>query len=141
MKRAPKLALAFGVVAAALGAAATATSWLGHTQNEAGAELFDGRRPLAARIAGHDEALPPLASRCSNCHAGANAVGGELNDATLASLRPRRGGPPSRYDAARLCRLLREGIDPAHVMVPREMPRYTIDDQACAALWSHLSRA
>lgn len=139
MKRFAKLALAIGLVAAALGAAAT--TWLGHSHRAAGAELFDGRRPLAARIVGHDEALPPLASRCSNCHTGPNAVGGELNGETLASLRPRRGGPPSRYDAVRLCRLLREGIDPAHVMVPREMPRYTIDDEACAALWSHLSRA
>lgn len=141
MKRATNLALAVGLVAAGLGAAATAPTWLAGPGGAAGAEWFDGRRPLVARIAGHDEALPPLASRCSNCHAGPGAVGGELNRATLAGLRPRRGGPPSRYDAARLCRLLREGIDPAHVMVPREMPRYTIDDEACAALWSHLSRA
>ena len=50
-----------------------------------------------------------------------------------------RGGPPSGYDRGTLCRLLREGIDPAHVMVTRTMPRFDLDDAACAALWTHLS--
>lgn len=131
------VASAAGLLLAGLAAAAAAGAWRGQAE---GAELFDGRRPLVARIAGHDEALPAQASRCSNCHAGTSPVGGELSATTLASARPRRGGPPSRYDAARLCRLLREGIDPAHVMVPREMPRYTIDDAACEAMWAHLSR-
>lgn len=138
-RKAPALAvgLGLGLLLTSLAAAALAGDWLVRSD---GAELFDGRRPLVARIAGHDEALPPLASRCANCHTGPQAVGGELTGATLASERARRGGPPSRYDAARLCRVLREGIDPAHVVVAKEMPRYAIADGACAALWAHLSQ-
>ena len=52
--------------------------------------------------------------------------------------RSRRGGPPSAYDAASLCELLREGIDPAWVMVRQEMPRYAATDAQCIALWAFL---
>lgn len=125
---------------AALGALAWLTpkisAWRAATD---GAALYEGRKPLAARIAGHEEQLPSVATRCSNCHEGPQTVA-TLNASTLAVKLPRRGGPPSRYDAATLCRVLREGIDPAYVMLPRAMPRYDIDDAGCAAMWAHLSR-
>jgi hypothetical protein len=52
--------------------------------------------------------------------------------------RARRGGPPSNYDREGFCALLRRGIDPAFVMISVEMPRYTIDDASCRALWRYL---
>jgi cytochrome c553 len=103
-----------------------------------GAALYEGRKSLIARIAGHEEDLPPVATRCTNCHEGPQTVA-TLNAGTLAVKLPRRGGPPSRYDATALCRALREGIDPAYVTLPRAMPRYQIDDADCAAMWAHLS--
>jgi hypothetical protein len=119
-----------------------------------GAELFDGRRPLPARIHGHDEPLPPTAARCTNCHGGGTTTnvngaagaasaalfGPPLTAATLATSQARRGGPPSVYDAAALCRLLRTGVDPAFVQIPRAMPRYEIDDAGCAALWAWMAQ-
>ena len=116
---------------------------------ERGRRLFAGELPLLARIAGHDAALPSHASRCVNCHgvadgaagaASAPSFGTPLSRARLVNPQPRRGGPPSRFDEASLCRLLRSGVDPAHVMVPSAMPRYEIDDADCRALWAHLSR-
>ena len=67
-------------------------------------------------------------------------MGPTLSAATLTGLLPRRGGPASRFDEAALCRLLREGIDPAHVLLPKTMPRYAIDDADCRALWTWLTR-
>ncbi len=118
-----------------------------------GRQLFAGEQPLSARIAGHDTTLPAHATRCINCHADANANGvapsgapasaqpyaTRLSRDSLASLRSRRGGPPSRFDAASLCRLLRTGVDPAHVVIPRSMPRYELTDVDCGALWAYLS--
>jgi cytochrome c553 len=123
------LALLVGVVAAGL-------RW---QARQAGQALFRGDTPLAARIGGHAESLPALATRCSNCHEGAQRVGGVLNRQGLAEARPRRGGPPSRYDAATLCRTLRKGIDPAHVTLPQAMPLYEMTDAQCSALWAYLT--
>lgn len=113
-----------------------------------GRQLYVGEAPLAARILGQDFALPTQASRCINCHGpGAAAVGASaataapaLSAATLTDAMRRRGGPPSRYDAAVLCTLLRRGVDPAHVMIERTMPRYEISDADCRSLWMHLTR-
>jgi len=63
-----------------------------------------------------------------------------LSRHSLASLQPRRGGPPSRFDDSSLCRLLRTGVDPAHVVIQRSMPRYELSDADCRALWAHLSK-
>jgi hypothetical protein len=115
-----------------------------------GHQLFLGDVPLAARIVGQDFALPQQASRCINCHgpgaaaagaagAGAQPAAPPLSAATLGQPTRRRGGPPSRYDAATLCVLLRSGVDPAHVMIQRTMPRYDITDADCAALWRYLT--
>ncbi|MGF6527722.1 hypothetical protein [Variovorax sp. PvP013] len=108
----------------------------------------DGAAPvLHGRLAGHASDLPPQATRCVNCHAAGGAAaspataafGPSLGPATLTRAVSRRGGPPSRYDAASLCRLLRDGIDPAWVMVDAAMPRYAVSDAQCEALWARLS--
>lgn len=113
---------------------------------DAGRAAFTGQSPLVARMPGHAEALPAVAARCSNCHAapgvpaaGNGALGPALNAAALMQALPRRGGPPSRYDAAALCRALREGVDPAGVMLGSAMPRYRIDDLGCRQLWTLLT--
>lgn len=114
-----------------------------------GARLFDGREPLTATLAGHATPLPAQTARCSQCHAGpvtpiaANSwpalPGPPLDSRHLRAALSRRGGPPVAYDLAAFCRTLREGIDPAHVMLPRTMPRFDIDDRRCEALWAHLT--
>ena len=111
---------------------------------QAGSALYHGELALTGRIVGHDLDLPAQASRCINCHGAAVAASAPplaplLNAASLTRLTPRRGGPPSRYDTASMCALLRSGVDPAHVMIPRTMPRYTITDADCKALWAFLS--
>ena len=115
-----------------------------------GERLFGGEAALPARIIGQDFALPAQASRCVNCHGPARGnapssppsapgIAPALTRATLADPLRRRGGPPSRYDAASLCTLLRSGVDPAHVMISRTMPRYEITDADCRSLWQHLT--
>jgi hypothetical protein len=126
---------AFAVVLAAV-AAAVLPAWQARAD---GAALYEGRQPLAARVSGHEQPLPAPAARCTNCHEGAQAIAPALNAGTLVHRLPRRGGPPSRYDAAALCRLLRDGVDPAWVTVPRAMPRYELDERSCATLWAYLS--
>lgn len=116
---------------------------------ERGRQLFNGQALVPARIHGQDFALPADASRCINCHApvrggsaassAAQRLGPALTPALLTDAVRRRGGPPSRYDAASLCRLLRTGIDPAHVIILRTMPRYEITDADCRSLWLHLN--
>lgn len=109
-----------------------------------GAALWSGASPLTARIDGHANLLPPEAARCINCHSGAVEVSASaapvLTARHLREPMARRGGPPSRYDAAAFCTLLRTGVDPASVLLPRHMPRYEITDADCHALWLHLTR-
>lgn len=107
-----------------------------------GAQLFDGQEPLKGAIVGHDDALPAFASKCVNCHDPAASekanYGSKLTRAALLEAVARRGGPPSRYEIGSFCRLLRTGIDPAHIIILRAMPRYEIDDAQCLALWNYL---
>lgn len=127
-----------------------------------GRRLFVGEAMVRGTITGHQNALPALASRCVNCHsasaaardtAAASAVSATASATTTSSFAPaltrqhltgliaRRGGPPSRYDEASFCRLLRTGIDPAYVLIPRNMPRYELPDADCHALWAYLNEA
>jgi hypothetical protein len=112
-----------------------------------GAALWAGAQPLDGRIAGHAQRLPPSATRCINCHGSAavdparDSTAPPLTAQHLLQSQPRRGGPPSRYDAAAFCTLLRTGVDPAAVLLPRQMPRYTIAQADCRALWSFLVEA
>lgn len=120
--------------------------------SDRGPRLFSGEIALTARLAGHASPLPPHAARCVNCHslaaaghasvaASAAGLGPALGAATLARDIRRRGGPPSRYDEAAFCRLLASGIDPADIIVTRQMPRYEMSREDCAALWRHLVEA
>jgi hypothetical protein len=117
-----------------------------------GHALFSGAQPLAAHVAGQDFALPQDAAACASCHEsppssgpaaawpdGAPRFGPPLTRAALTQAVRRRGGPPSVYDGVRLCRALRDGIDPAWVVIPQSMPRYAFTDQQCRALWAFLS--
>jgi hypothetical protein len=110
----------------------------------AGRSAFVGDKPLAARLPGHSLDLPAEAVRCINCHAPATGTSGQaafaplLTSKYLNELRSRRGGPGSRYDATSFCRLLREGLDPAGVMINTAMPRYSLSPQGCEDLWAYL---
>ena len=114
---------------------------------ERGRELFEAELPLSARMVGHTDALPQQAARCRNCHSKQALAAGDaaqdfapqLNASTLQRALPRRGGPPSKYDLKALCRLVREGVDPAHVMIQQAMPRYTMSEADCEALWIYLT--
>jgi hypothetical protein len=120
---------------------------------EHGQRLFHGADALRARIAGHSADLPTASSRCVNCHLAPGspstagpaasrpaAFGPDLTAESLRQARRRRGGPPSRYDARSLCKVLRTGIDPVHILMPAAMPRYAASDLECEALWAYLNR-
>jgi hypothetical protein len=110
---------------------------------ERGGALFQGQEALSGRIRGQDEALPPEVVRCVNCHGAASSgnrvsrvVAPHLDSALLLEFRQRRGGPPSRYDQPAFCKLLRTGVDPAKILIAREMPTYDLDEPQCVSLWS-----
>ena len=113
-----------------------------------GKALFYGDTPLVARIAGHESALPPNATRCANCHVpgedvkqtDSGAFGPILDLGSLTALRSRRGAPPSRFDSRSFCTLLRTGVDPAYVLITRDMPRYELTETECNELWQHVTR-
>jgi hypothetical protein len=122
-------------------------------QLERGRQLFSGELELAARLLGHDIDLPTLASRCINCHEArdkaltADGRQGDVPPETyavalsgqgLTTPRSRRGGPPSAFDVASLCTMLRTGVDPASIIVSTTMPRYEISDVQCEDLWVYL---
>jgi hypothetical protein len=126
--------------------AASATSTTSaHEEYARGEALFLGTIDLHGRIYTHVADMPPAVVRCSNCHAVADgpdvtrSLAPRLTHDLLLLPRARRGGPPSHYNRDGLCTLLRRGIDPAFVMISVEMPRYTIDDVNCHALWRFLT--
>jgi hypothetical protein len=110
-----------------------------------GQALFSGTIELHGRIYTHVTDMPPSVVRCSNCHAVADgpdvprSQAPRLTPGWLILPRARRGGPPSHYSRDGFCTLLRKGVDPAFVMVSVEMPRYSIDDVDCGALWRYLT--
>ena len=124
-------------------------------EQETGRQLFAGERPLTATMAGHSAPLPQDAVRCTNCHrreTGAVArpaaesaldetqdFGPGLGAGSLTRGVARRGGPPSVYDGGSFCRVLREGIDPAHVVIAQTMPRYTMTPAECESVWIFLT--
>ncbi|WP_415750327.1 hypothetical protein [Burkholderia sp. BCC1985] len=114
---------------------------------EAGHALFTGAAPLTGRMLTHPGDLPSNVVRCANCHAPEigpavrNSIAPRLTRAWLVDLQSRRGGPPSRYDQEGFCTMLRDGVDPAYVLLNVEMPRYRISDGDCAALWHFLTGA
>ena len=44
-------------------------------------------------------------------------------------------GPVARVG----CALLRTGLDPAYVLINVAMPRYTLNERDCTALWRYLN--
>lgn len=125
--------------------------WQIQAQASVGAALFQGKAAPAppARLNRHAMDLPAAATACINCHqigypnklARNVPFGGWLSSQQLTQLRARRGGPPSRFDAASLCELLRSGRDPALVIVNTTMPRYEVNAAQCEALWTYLNTA
>ena len=132
--------------------------WLRPSARERGSHLFHGTVPLTGRILGHDEPLPADAAQCKNCHGlesapaapsapkqgetaalPAETVGPKLGPTSLTRAVKRRGGPASVYTADAFCRLVREGVDPAQIVIPQLMPRYTLSDAECNALWAYLT--
>lgn len=112
-----------------------------------GARLFDGSEPLAGTLSGHGAPLPAAATRCTQCHTGpgasataASSFAPPLDRRRLREAHTRRGGPPVAYEQASFCRTLRTGVDPAHIVLPRAMPRFDADDAQCAALWDYLTQ-
>lgn len=148
--------LAIALLSGVLLAEAVRAGWQAYARLRLGQALFTGIAGEASprgRLPGHLQDLPPMATRCSNCHETEMAAtstaaaarrletfGPPLNAMTLRTAMSRRGAPPTRYDQDSLCRVLREGIDPGWVMISQSMPRYRISDAQCAALWSWLSR-
>jgi len=116
-----------------------------HEEYVRGQALFSGSINLRGRIYTHVADMPASVVRCSNCHAVADgpdvplSLAPRLTHDLLLLRRTRRGGPPSNYDRDGFCRLLRRGVDPAFVMISVEMPRYTIDDADCKALWRYVT--
>ena len=108
-----------------------------------GGRLFNGEPALTARLAGDPTLLPSAASRCSNCHQNADpnttSFGPVLTSTSLLNDLKRRGGPPSHYDLKSFCALLRTGLDPAHILIARTMPRYELDEDSCRALWKYVT--
>ena len=123
------------VRAAALAEASAAT----------GRRMFYGDASLQGAILGHPEALPPRLIACANCHGGgaaglaAASFGPRLDGTRLTEMRGRRGGPPSAFSPVSFCRMLRTGVDPASILITRQMPRYTLDDNQCLGLWHYLT--
>lgn len=129
----------------ALGLLLAVPSLGGGSASERGRALFVGREALSGKLRHHRSTLPAEVVACRNCHAlgseasppGARAP--RLDRALLLEARARRGGPPSAYAEASFCKLLRTGIDPAHVFIAREMPVYRADDGQCRSLWQFLT--
>jgi hypothetical protein len=131
---------AFTIALTALLVAATA-------QADPGEDLYSGRLPMEARLRGDSRPLAQSAARCVNCHEPGprqsladTAYAPRLDKTSLATSNPRRGGPSSVYDEQSFCRLLREGIDPAYMLLRRSMPVFEVDDAQCASLWQYLSQ-
>ncbi len=111
-----------------------------------GRALFTGHEPLAGRVRDHRSPLPPQVVVCRNCHADQPLPGPpsptaapRIDRGLLLQALPRRGGPPSVYDRPAFCRLLRTGVDPAYVLVAREMPVFQLDDLQCDSLWLYVT--
>jgi hypothetical protein len=107
--------------------------------------MFTGRQPLVAKIRGHQHGMPAEVVVCANCHTRSGSDAGPpaapiIDRHLLREQRQRRGGPPSAYDVSSFCRLLRTGVDPAHVLVDRVMPTYDLSDGACSSLWEYLAK-
>lgn len=118
-----------------------------------GAMLFSAlitppNEELVGYMVGHNDPLPSVASRCSNCHwqlgsekkpsAVGSQFGPDLTASHLRETKKRRGGPAFAYDEHSFCRVLRDGLDPTMVIIDQVMPRYRASDLQCKDLWNFL---
>lgn len=114
--------------------------------NDASGEaIYHRAEGVVPRIGG--EVLAARAARCANCHGeqGEGRMEGTLtaaplNRGGLTGSQSRRGGPASSYSRDRFCQSLRTGIDPAGIMFKAAMPRYTLSEESCTALWDFVTR-
>lgn len=132
-----------GFVAAALAMVVAGTAVAAGVR-ERGEAIFVGHEPIQGTIRGHRSSLPPDTVKCVNCHKAKDpqsppSPAPVLTRSLLFDKIPRRGGPPSSYDAASFCKMLRSGIDPAYILISRVMPVYDVDDAQCASLWGFLT--
>jgi hypothetical protein len=110
-----------------------------------GRDIFLGAVPLRATILGQSSRLPPETAACGNCHAtnsqpeADGSFAPRLDRSTMMESRRRRNGPPSHFSPTTFCRLLRTGVDPAYIVISRQMPRYQLNDNACLDLWRYLT--
>ncbi|MFL9886046.1 hypothetical protein PQR66_23610 [Paraburkholderia agricolaris] len=107
-----------------------------------GCAIFNGQHALAAQLRGDDRTLPASTTRCINCHTQTDPAGAFAPPLTrdyLLDAVNRRGGPPSHYDLASFCRVLKNGVDPAGVVLRKSMPHYQISDAECTALWRFIT--
>jgi hypothetical protein len=125
----------------------TASSALADNPESYGERLYRGEAKLSGVIAGHSMEMPQAVLACTNCHAArpdgaaAQTTAPDLRGGWLGQFRSRRNGPVGRYTQAGFCRALRTGIDPMYVVLPVQMPRFTMPDLDCAALWAYLNGA
>lgn len=124
--RVPAVALTVGAGADPGGAGAAGPSGLSAAGPERGAEASGAASGAAA------------APRPAAVTASTEPYAVALTRDSLLGLRTRRGGPPSAFDEASLCRLLRTGVDPAQVLISTTMPRYTVSDVQCRQLMAYL---
>ena len=129
--------------------------WVYHYQSgfaddlyKRGANIFYTGSHLSGRLEG-TEALGSPELKCANCHepsrspfkndnSTSKGPGGEIRHGILLQTLSRRGGPSFRYDLSSFCQLLKTGVDPTNIVVPRLMPRYDISTDDCRALWIYL---
>lgn len=106
-----------------------------------GCAIFNGQHPMTAHLRDDDRPLPSFATRCVNCHGGTStkpAFAPPLTHDALLGAASRRGGPISHYDAMAFCRAVKDGVDPAGVLLRKSMPHYRIADTECQALWQYV---
>ncbi|MBR7779701.1 hypothetical protein [Undibacterium rugosum] len=131
-------------------------SYANQRDPDLGRKLYMGAISVPAQLRGQDIVLPPMASRCVNCHSSASSqasgkayaaadklaqnFGPVLEAGMLSNRQSRRGGPASSYELASFCRVLKTGIDPAHILISRNMPVFQMNDEQCEALWQFLNQ-
>jgi len=111
-----------------------------------GEDLFYGREELKGTLYLHNRSLNTPFVRCMNCHrlqdqqktSNKSDFGPELGARFLQTENSLRGGPARAYDADSFCHMLRTGMDPSQIMIRTDMPRYTLNDDDCHALWRFL---
>lgn len=122
----------------------------GHPDAPDGQALFTGQQPLPAHLRNQDIALPPVATRCVNCHLvrapdkqdgqlAAQSLGPVLDAAFLLTSQPRHGGPATAYAEGSFCRVLRTSVAPSDIVIAQAMPQFDITDAQCQALWHYLT--